>query len=811
MRQLIPLNRGWEFTEHPDHTFLHGGSAACTAVELPHTVRVTPLHYFDEQEYQMISGYRRILTLPPNAENKRIVLQIGAAAHLAEVYLDGERIAVHKGGYTAFSVDLSDRLTPGKDAVLAITADSRETLNIPPFGHIIDYMTYGGLYREVWLEITEKRCIADVFAVPSVPAEISTDGLAGADRISALTFTGTVVSQIDVIGADGLSLRQSVYKKGGEDQPPIAEQVFPVGSEYRLTVPSARLWDIESPALYTLRTELTDGERIIDRVSTVIGFRRSEFRADGYYLNGRRVKLRGLNRHQSYPYVGYAMPRSMQRYDAEILKYELGLNAVRTSHYPQSPHFIDRCDKLGLLVFTEIPGWQHIGGEEWKDTAVEMTKEMVRQYRNHPSIILWGVRINESRDDDAFYLRTNAAAHLLDPSRPTGGVRYLKKSHLLEDVYTYNDFLHDGKAPGCSPKKAVTPDRSKGYLISEYGGHMYPVKTFDNEELRTEHALRHVRVLDRVGAYPDIAGSFGWCFFDYNTHRDFGSGDRICYHGVCDMFRNPKLAAAVYASQQDASPVLSVSSDMNIGEHPASVRGRLFVFTNADSVRFYKNGVFIRSFTKQDSPFRHLPHPPIEITDSIGDRLEKGEAYTKRQAKYLKAILNDAARFGRSSLPARTKMKAAWLKLFCRMSADDVTALYGKYIESWGDSAAVFRFEGVKDGKVAVSVEKAACTARRMELKVSHTALTEGDTYDVAAIRIRLTDQNGNTLSCMNTAAHVTVQGPIELIGPASAPINGGMGGLYVRTVGQCGEASVTVTAEGTEPQTVSFRISQDR
>lgn len=112
-------------------------------------------------------------------------------------------------------------------------------------------------------------------------------------------------------------------------------------------------------------------------------------------------------------------------------------------------------------MFTEIPGWQHIGGENWKDQAVENTREMVLQYRNHPSIVLWGVRINESQDDDELYRRTNAAAHELDPSRATSGVRFLEKSHLLEDVYAYNDFSHTGDNPGCKPKHAVMSSRKR--------------------------------------------------------------------------------------------------------------------------------------------------------------------------------------------------------------------------------------------------------------------------------------------------------------------------------------------------------------
>ena len=142
--------------------------------------------------------------------------------------------------------------------------------------------------------------------------------------------------------------------------------------------------------LYEVKTELLQNGNVLDENITLFGFRTAVFLQDGFYLNGKKVKLRGLNRHQSYPYVGYAMPESMQKRDADILKNELGVNAVRTSHYPQSRHFVERCDELGLLVFTEIPGWQHIGDEIWKKQAVENVKDMVEQYRNHPSVILWG-------------------------------------------------------------------------------------------------------------------------------------------------------------------------------------------------------------------------------------------------------------------------------------------------------------------------------------------------------------------------------------------------------------------------------------
>ena len=782
----IPLNRGWTFIPYADESSLTGAPAAgAVEAELPHTCCETPYDHFDESCYQMVSVYRRSLAVPPEWAGKRVFLWIGAAAHTAEVYLDGQKLSEHHCGYTAFRTELTAALRPGSTALLAVRVDSRESQNIPPFGYVIDYMTYGGLYREAWLEVKEQSCIADVFAMPSLP--------------------GLLRSRVTVEGpAEGLTLRQRVLEKGRV----LAEADFLPGSEPELRVPGVKPWDVDSPCLYTLETSLLAGDRELDLVRTRIGFREAVFRADGFYLNGRRLRLRGLNRHQSYPYMGYAAPASLQRYDADLLKKELGVNCVRTSHYPQSPHFVDRCDELGLLVFTEIPGWQHIGDESWQEQAVRNVEEMVVQYRNHPSIILWGVRINESRDDDALYARTNALAHSLDPTRQTGGVRCIKRSSLLEDVYTYNDFIHDGKAPGCQEKRDVTSDPAKPYMITEYNGHMFPTKTYDTEEHRLEHALRHARVLDAVAAREEICGSFGWCMFDYNTHRDFGSGDRICYHGVMDMFRNKKLAAEVYASQQDAVPVLAVSTSMDIGEHPAACRGRVLAFTNADSVRMYRGSRFIREFLPGDSEFTHLPHPPLEIDDFLGDIVREEEGFSPAQSKYVTELINYASRFGYSRLPWRLKLKTLWLMLRYHMSFGDAYALYGKYTNNWGDAASDYRFDAVKNGETVLSVVKGPVQGIRLEAEAGSTVLTEGDSYDAALVRISMRDQNGNVLPFCQEAVKLETRGPIRLIGPETAVLRGGLGGAFVRTLGRSGSASLTLTAAGAAPVTLEFTVT---
>ncbi|MBQ6152890.1 MAG: glycoside hydrolase family 2 protein [Ruminococcus sp.] len=800
MRKIIHINDGWEFTPAFDGGFALGEGEAQT-VRLPHTCALTPYDYFDESIYQMVCGYRKRLDLSVRGDRRAFVC-FGAAAHYAKVYLDGEMIGEHKGGYTAFEFEL---ITDNPAPLLSVELDTRESLNFPPFGKVIDYLTYGGLYREVRLEFREKSYIKDIFAKPSVPKSVRVTPRMNPKLLAGLTFEGTVDCELDIVG-DADVIRLSVSEADGEEV--LGKATFPIVDHVSLTVPGVHLWDPVSPVLYEMTAELLKDGEVIDSFSRRIGFRRAQFQKDGFYLNGRKFKLRGLNRHQCYPFVGYAMPRSMQRFDADVLKYELGCNAVRTSHYPQSHHFIDRCDELGMPVFTEAPGWQNLGDDAWKDVGVEAVKEMVREYRNHPSIILWGVRINESPDDHDFYVRTNEAARELDPTRATGGVRCHKNSELLEDVYTYNDFIHDGVQPGCEPKKAVTSDVEKPYLISEYGGHMYSTKAFDDEEHRLEHMLRHARTLDAVASYNDIAGSFGWCMFDYNTHKEFGSGDRICYHGVCDMFRNKKLAAQLYAIQNSDETILCLSSSMDIGDHPATNRGRVYILTNADSVRFYKNDSFIHEYTHEDSDFPHLQYPPIEITDYIGSQIEDNEDFTPKQAAYNKDILNESSRFGMNNLSPEAKVKSAYLMTRYGMSADDAYRLYGKYIGNWGDKSIVFRFEAFKNGKLVKELSVSPFERLSLIAEVDHTDLFEKETYDVAAVRIRMTDQNGNTLPYYFGALNAQTSGDIELIGEDPVILRAGMGGLYVRTKGKEGKATLTLSAAGCESVSINFEIA---
>ncbi len=776
---MYSLCERWEFTPQWTAAFAAGDGSG-QPVRLPHNVREVPLHYVDHQSYQMLCGYRRILRQEELPAGKRVFLQFDGAGHIATVYLNGRELAAHRTGYTGFRLEITDALIPGQNNLLAVRLDTSENPVTPPFGHVVDYLTYGGLYREVWLDVREESFLQDLY-------------------ITTPTLTHMHVAITPERG-DGCTYQAELLEEDG-----TVAGSCEGGTELELHVPQAKAWSVEEPYRYICRVTMKKDGRVLDVQQVKTGFRTVSLDRDGFYLNGEKLFLRGLNRHQCWPYIGYAAPESLQREDARILKEELGCVIVRTSHYPQSHWFIDECDRLGLLVFTEIPGWQHIGDEAWQDQAVENVREMVLQYRNHPSIVFWGVRINESQDNHDFYIRTNAVARELDPSRPTTGVRCFEKSELLEDVYSFNDFLHSGSNPGVRPKSGVTTDMGKPLLITEHNGHMFPTKSFDPWEKRQEHALRHARVQDAAASDGAHIGCIGWCMFDYATHKDFGSGDRICYHGVLDSFRNPKLAAALYASQSDAQPVLAVGSSMDIGDYPAGNIGRVYVFTNADEVRLYKNGKFVSLLTRQ--AWKGLPHGPMLMDDTIGELLETQEGFQKKKAALLKKALLSAAKYGISGMPLADKLRMGYAMVRYGLKLSDGVELYGKYVGNWGGEATQWRFEGVKDGKVVSSAVCCPNTRLRLEVTPSTAVLVEKNSYDMAAVRIRITDENGMPAAYAQLPVRLELEGPAELVGPDTVTAEGGMCGTYIRTKGEAGTARLTVRAGDLAPVTVEFTI----
>ena len=719
MRCMTSFNDGWVFDDGD-------------VVRLPHTAVELPYNYFDETSYQRTFTYEKRFLASSDWDGQEVSLHFEGAMANARVSLNGKELLNHPDGYTPFEVRLQELLTQGEN-VLSVEIDGSENPNIPPFGGQIDYLTYAGIYRDVWL-----NCVAPInigshkIETPdSLDTEKTVFIVISLNNPQSLPVSGTLVATIlDATGAEIAVMTQEVFSDSVE---------FRFTSLYGI-----ELWDIDNPNLYTLhlRLETPLGN---DSTETRFGFRDARFTNEGFILNGRHLKIRGLNRHQSFPYVGYALGQAAQARDADILKNELHLNLVRTSHYPQSRWFLDRCDEIGLLVFEEIPGWQHIGDDKWKSESIQNVRRMIERDWNHPSIILWGVRVNESSDDHDFYTETNRIAHDLDPTRQTGGVRCITDSELLEDVYTMNDFIlgecdnplgtNRPRTP-LRPQKEVTGlDHPVPYMITEYNGHMHPTKSFDQEQRQAEHVIRHLEVLDAAYGAEGTAGAIGWCAFDYNTHKDFGSGDRICYHGVMDMFREPKFAAYAYSSQcdPDVAVVLEPVTFWARGERNIHGVLPLLVLTNCDEVEFIHGDHEPIRIGPDRTRFPHLPYAPIiaKPTDFSKDGLG-----------------------------------------------------------GWGMTWEHGQIIGYRDGQM-VADRSFVSDPLPTKLAVVPDQVRIAP-FDTVRVMIRALDQAGNKLPFLNEPATIIVTGAGLRIGPEMVPLIAGSTGFWIRSIG-AGPISIEV------------------
>jgi beta-galactosidase len=734
-RMVLPMNRGWRYSP----SFVEGGhelnfdDSKFARVVVPHTNVALPWHGFDDKTYEFVSLYRRRFKLPPQARGQRVFVDFEAVMTASTVWINGHRLGEYKGGYTPFSFELTPHLNFDGENVLAVDVDSTERPDIPPFGYQIDYLTFGGIYREVALRIVPASYIENIFAQPknALSEHPSLDVACFIQRLEPSQHSLTLEAVL-LDGANALAkITQQVAASGVTAEPESHTLNF-------APLSGIQLWDIAHPHLYTVRVRLLEGERVLDEDRRRIGFREAQFTDHGFELNGKVLKLRGLDRHQTFPFVGQAMPGRAQRQDAYILRKQLHCNIVRTSHYPQSRHFLDACDEYGLLVLEEIPGWQYIGDQAWQDLSVDNVSRMIRRDWNHPSIVLWGVRINESRDNHDFYTRTNALAHGLDPTRQTGGIRYFQESEFLEDVFTMNDFGWPLKPPN-HPR----------YLNTEFVGHTYPVKTTDDNVRQREHTIRHARVHDQLASHPQYAGGIGWCAFDYNTHADFGAGDRICYHGVVDMFREPKPAAGFYKSQCDPEEEIVLEPAFHWAAGDEALRFTVaMICSNCDHLKLYvktkDDWDLIAEADPDREQFAHLEYAPFSV---------------------------------------------------------DLT----KSRHEWGD----LRIDGYRKGQQVVSkTYSGRGVDQKFSARADDTELS-ADGADSTRVVFRVTDEFGAIRPYANDPVSLTLEGPAQIIGDNPFTLVGGTGAVWIRATEQAGTVRLTAHHPRLGTQTIVLTLQE--
>lgn len=616
---IFAFDRDWMFGGklNPSVRVVGLDERTFSSITLPHCVARLSWENWDPASWQDLWIYRRHFSLPRELKGLRVFLKFDGVMVGATPTINGQELPRHLGGYLPFEYELTKWLK--NENTLNVTVDSRWS-NVPPEGSPlgakrVDYLEAGGIYRSAWLKAVPQIFIRELFVKPVQVLDPSR-------RIEVLcTLDAAVLPAKSVQVEAQLQDGARVVSKAVE-----TVHLNKIGqSSLTITLPNlgnVALWDVDSPRLYSVVARLlVDGKPIHDYCVRT-GLRDAKFELDGFFLNGRRLQLFGLNRHEIYPYVGGAMPPRVMRRDAEMLRRELNCNIVRCSHYPQSEAFLSACDELGLMVWEETPGWGYLGDDAWKELLVRDVGDMIVRDRNHPAIVIWGVRANESANDVALYRRTTALAKSLDDSRPdsgsmTPGSRKDWEENWHEDVFAFDDYHAepDGSVGIADPVPGVP------YMLAEAVGQFdytagkgfgIRYRRAGDVSLQQVQAVRHAQAHSRAGAKPRICGVIAWCAFEYASLVN--SYNTVKTPGIADVFRIPKLGASFYQAQGDPNvhPVIQPSFYWDFGPQTPSGPGKqAAIFSNCDRLELSVGGQRKATLHPNAADFPHLKHPPF--------------------------------------------------------------------------------------------------------------------------------------------------------------------------------------------------------
>jgi beta-galactosidase len=650
-----PLNTNWlfggQYMAGSESSFYDDSSFA--PVTLPHTVTNLSWQNWDPVTWQQVWIYRRHFAgaplTSPHGPGSRIFVDFDGVMVNASVVLNDQAVSTHQGGYLPWSTELTGRITSG-DNLLAVIVDSR-CLPVPPVGvgrgpGSIDFFQPGGIYRDVSLRVVPQTFLSDLFALPAdvLSPQPRVDVEAAIDSAVAPHGAGTLLVQL----FDGTAQIAA--------QTATVSVTAPGTSITRLSLTElgpVSLWSPDSPKLYRLRATLSFPGLDSHVLTRQLGFREASFQPDGFYLNGERLQLFGLDRHQLYPYAGMAMPMRVQRKDVEILKNDFNCNMVRCSHYPQSPHFLDACDELGLLVWQEAPGWHAVStSPAWQDLVVQNVRDMVTRDRSRPSVIIWGTRLNETPDFPALWAATRQAARELDSSRPSSGAMARHEdTGWSEDVFAYNDY---GINPETGDATLKPPFAGLPYLITEaVGVEEVTPRIFawtGPPALLAQQAALHAQAQSLARSNPGYSGMLAWAGFDYGSllGRDSSA---IKWAGVADGFRVPKPGAAIYQSQgnPDVNPVIIPVFFWEQGGAVPAPAPTAMIASNCDQLEVFIDGTQVSTALPAlgAPPYGGLAHPPFLVglprlpPDATGELLILGYV-GGQQATYLRMSADPA-------------------------------------------------------------------------------------------------------------------------------------------------------------------------
>ncbi len=565
------MNHNWLFRIATDATADYSSEGLdCSdwqTVRLPHTPRYEK--YYPGEQWQGICWYRHSVEVD-NLRGEQWWLNIEGAMNVADVWVNGVHCAHHLGGYLPLAVDLTRHLHKGNNSIAVRLDNNDNPITGPRPIKRLDFFWYGGLYRNVSLIRKGEVAITH----PFIDTTAGEGGVfVSYDKVSKKSADVNVAVSVENDGKRAKSIVVVNRLLDGDRLVAESRTEQKLNGKSRTTVRSTikvenpRLWSHLSPSLYKLQTLVEVGGKVADSESRKIGIRSIEIKDNELYINGEKSFLRGVNRHQCHPYIGYALSDNAQVRDAVRIK-EAGFDFVRLSHYPQSTAFLKACDSLGIFVLNCVFGWQYFNHKEpkFREFCYQQTRDMVRRDRNHPSILAWEASLNETKQPADFIAEMSRLVHEEYPAPYCYSAGWQRGYDIYVESRQFRIFNN-------------VKEHDVPLIVSEYGDWEYYANDggltqyvrgwrqkpeLSSRQLREHGERRMVQMVENLStAHTDnltsvkaMADGF-WVMFDYNR----GYTDEIEASGVMSLDRLPKYAYYYYRSlRPEGEPMVYIAS-----------------------------------------------------------------------------------------------------------------------------------------------------------------------------------------------------------------------------------------------------------
>lgn len=629
-RKVESFNSGWSFKKAPAEKELAVNAPkwdkGWSEVEIPHTWNAKDMQVQANSFYEGVAYYKKQYFFPAELKGKRVFLRFEGVGSCAEVFVNGMLATTHKGGYSAFACEISPLLKAGEENEIIVRADNKSRPDVIPVNHNL-FGVYGGIYRPVWLVITEPYHISVTdCASPGVYITQKNVSKKQADVKVKVKLDNGTLQPVPV------TLQNTIYDQAGK-QVATHSQSFELSAqgeqayESSFTIKKPTLWQgRENPYLYKVVSRLIKDGQVIDEMVQPLGLRKYEIVAGkGFYLNGEKYPMYGVTRHQDWWGLGSALKNENHDFDLATIM-DVGATTVRFAHYQQSDYLYSRCDSLGLIIWAEIPFVNRVTGQEAENCRNQL-REMIRQSFNHPSIYVWGLHnevyqphqytreltqslhdLAKTEDPDRFTVSVNGYGHMEHPVNLVADIQGMNRyfgwyEKKIQDIKPWVENLEKEYPHQKLMLTEYGADANLNHQTEYLGDALNWTKEFYPETFATK---THEYQWSVIAAHPYIIASYLWNTFDFCAPMWVRGGvPARNMKGLVTFDRKIKKDSYFwYKANWSKEPVLYLTQRRNWDREKKETS--VTVYSNIGTPKVYLNGKELAGIREGYTPVHYI-------------------------------------------------------------------------------------------------------------------------------------------------------------------------------------------------------------